>query len=174
MIELCLFSLDQWEIMIHLLWGKSFNVPHSTNRILQHIEKLSKSYSGDPHLDQTKLNGLLLLTNHGVLVNPQRRRICFRLIPDSPPRGGGVVFCQLVFPPGHHDHGQDCHHDHGHWSSSRLSSWSWSLVIVKIVIMIIRLGVTISNGDDDENEDDDDDDYANIMMTPPSLVPRRI
>ena len=26
-----------------------------------------KDYSGDPHLDQTKLNGLLLLTIHGVL-----------------------------------------------------------------------------------------------------------
>ena len=34
---------------------------------MQHIEKLSKTYSGDPHLDQTKLNGLLLLTIHGVL-----------------------------------------------------------------------------------------------------------
>ena len=73
MIELCFFSLDQWEIKIHLLWGKCFNIPHwprshSTNRRLQHIEKLSKTYSGDPHLDQTKLNGLLLLTIHGVLV----------------------------------------------------------------------------------------------------------
>ena len=72
MIELCFFSLDQWEIKIHLLWGKCFNIPHwprshSTNRRLQHIEKLSKTYSGDPHLDQTKLNGLLLLAIHGVL-----------------------------------------------------------------------------------------------------------
>ena len=76
MIELCFFSLDQWEIKIHLLWGKCFNIPHwprshSTNRRLQHIEKLSKTYSGDPHLDQTKLNGLLLLTIHGVLKERQ-------------------------------------------------------------------------------------------------------
>ena len=28
MIELCYFSLDQWEIKIHLLWGKCFNIPH--------------------------------------------------------------------------------------------------------------------------------------------------
>ena len=72
MIELCFFSLDQWEIKIHLIWGKCFNIPHwprshSTNRRLQHIEKLSKTYS---HLDQTKLNGLLLLTIHGVLAHP--------------------------------------------------------------------------------------------------------
>ena len=72
MVELCFFSLHQWEIKIYLLCGKYFNIPHwprshSTNRRLQHIEKLSKTYSGDPHLDQTKLNGLLLLTIHGVL-----------------------------------------------------------------------------------------------------------
>ena len=36
---------------------------------LQPIENLSKTYSGDPHLGQTKLNGLLLLTIHGVLVD---------------------------------------------------------------------------------------------------------
>ena len=35
---------------------------------LQPIENLSKTYSGDPHLGQTKLNGLLLLTIHGVLI----------------------------------------------------------------------------------------------------------
>ena len=45
MIELCYFSLDQWDIKIHLLWGKCFNIPHwpkshSTNRRLQHIEDL--------------------------------------------------------------------------------------------------------------------------------------
>ena len=34
---------------------------------LQPIENLSKTYSGDPHLDKTKLNGLLLLKIHGVL-----------------------------------------------------------------------------------------------------------
>ena len=34
---------------------------------LQPIENLSKTYSGDPHLDQAKLNGLLLLTIYGVL-----------------------------------------------------------------------------------------------------------
>ena len=50
MIELCYFSLDQWEIKIHLLWGKCFNIPHwprshSTNGRLQHIEDLSKSSS---------------------------------------------------------------------------------------------------------------------------------
>ena len=48
MIELCFFSLHQWEIKVHLLWGKSFNTPHwprnhSTNGRLQHIEELSKS-----------------------------------------------------------------------------------------------------------------------------------
>ena len=34
---------------------------------LQPIENLSKTYSGDPHLDQTKLNDLLALTIDGVL-----------------------------------------------------------------------------------------------------------
>ena len=38
---------------------------------LQPIENLSKTYSGDPHLGQTKLNGLLLLTIHGVLAFPE-------------------------------------------------------------------------------------------------------
>ena len=52
MKELCFFSLDQWEISIHLLWGKCFNIPHHC----------------DPHLNQTKLNGLLPLTIPGVLV----------------------------------------------------------------------------------------------------------
>ena len=28
MIELCFFSLHQWEIRIHLPWGKYFNIPH--------------------------------------------------------------------------------------------------------------------------------------------------
>jgi len=54
MIELCYFSLDQWEIRIHLLWGKSFNIPHHC----------------DPHLNQTKwliFNDLLPLTIPGVL-----------------------------------------------------------------------------------------------------------
>ena len=54
MIELCYFSLDQWEIRIHLLWGKSFNIPLHC----------------DPHLNQTKwliFNELLPLTIPGVL-----------------------------------------------------------------------------------------------------------
>ena len=54
MIELCFFSLDQWEIRIHLLWGKCFNIPHHC----------------DPHLNQTKwliFNDLLPLTIPGVL-----------------------------------------------------------------------------------------------------------
>ena len=54
MIELCFFSLDQWEIRIHLLWGKSFNIPLHC----------------DPHLNQTKwliFNELLPLTIPGVL-----------------------------------------------------------------------------------------------------------
>ena len=54
MIELCYFSLDQWEIRIHLLWGKSFNIPHHY----------------DPDLNQTKwliFNDLLPLTIPGVL-----------------------------------------------------------------------------------------------------------
>ena len=55
MIELCYFSLDQWEIRLHLLWGKSFNIPHRC----------------DPRLNQTKFNDLLALTIHGVLT-----RVC--------------------------------------------------------------------------------------------------
>ena len=51
MIELCYFSLNQWEMRIHLLWGKCFNIPHHW----------------DPHLNQTKLNDLLPLTIDGVL-----------------------------------------------------------------------------------------------------------
>ena len=51
MIELCYFSLGQWEIRIHLLWGKCFHIPHHC----------------DPHLNQTKFNDLLPLTIHGVL-----------------------------------------------------------------------------------------------------------
>ena len=51
MIELCYFSLDQWEIRIHLLWGICFNIPHHC----------------DPHLNQTKFNDLLSLTIHGPL-----------------------------------------------------------------------------------------------------------
>ena len=47
MMELCCFSLDQWEIRIHLLWGKSFNIPLHC----------------DPHL-----NDLLPLTIPGVFV----------------------------------------------------------------------------------------------------------
>ena len=50
--QLTNFSLDQWEIRLHLLWGKSFNIPHCC----------------DPHLNQTKFNDLLPLTIHGVLV----------------------------------------------------------------------------------------------------------
>ena len=50
-IELCYFSLDQWEIRIHLLWAKCFNIPHHC----------------DPHLNQTKCNDLLALTIPGVL-----------------------------------------------------------------------------------------------------------
>ena len=38
---------------------------------LQPIENLSKTYSGDTHLHQTELNGLLLLTIHGVLSGHQ-------------------------------------------------------------------------------------------------------
>ena len=52
MIKLCYFSLDQWEIRIHLLWGKCFNIPHHC----------------DPYLNQTKLNGLLPLPIDGVIV----------------------------------------------------------------------------------------------------------
>ena len=57
MKELCFFSLDQWEIRIHLLWGKCFNIPHYY----------------DPHLNQTKPNGLLPLKITGVLgATPER------------------------------------------------------------------------------------------------------
>ena len=52
MIELCYFSFDQWEIRIHLLWGKCFNIPHHC----------------DPHLNQTKFNDLFPLTIDGVLI----------------------------------------------------------------------------------------------------------
>ena len=70
MKELCFFSLDQWEIYIHLLWGKCFNIPHwlrshSTNGRLQQIEKI---HHCDPHLNQTKFNDLLPLTIDGVIV----------------------------------------------------------------------------------------------------------
>ena len=51
MKELCFFSLDQWEIRIHLLWEKCFNIPHHS----------------DPHLNQTKFNELLPLTIADVL-----------------------------------------------------------------------------------------------------------
>ena len=54
MIELCFFSLDQWDIRIHLLWGKCFNIAHHC----------------DPRLNQTKwliFNDLLPLTIPGVL-----------------------------------------------------------------------------------------------------------
>ena len=47
----CYFSLDQWEIRIHLLWEKCFNIPLHC----------------DSHLNQTKFNGLLPLTIAGVL-----------------------------------------------------------------------------------------------------------
>ena len=53
-IELCYFSPDQWEIRIHLLWGKSFNI----------------TLHCDPHLNQTKwliFNELFPLTIPGVL-----------------------------------------------------------------------------------------------------------
>ena len=53
MKEFCFFSLDQWEISIHLLWAKSFNIPHHC--------------VCDPHLNQTKLNGLLPMTIPGLL-----------------------------------------------------------------------------------------------------------
>ena len=52
MIALCFFSLDQWEIMIHLLWEKCFKIPHNC----------------DPHLNQTKFNDLFPLIIAGVLV----------------------------------------------------------------------------------------------------------
>ena len=73
MIELCYFSLDQWEIKIHLLWGICFNIPHwprsqLTNGRLQHIKELVRLGACDPHLDQTKLNDLVPLTIDGVLV----------------------------------------------------------------------------------------------------------
>ena len=51
MIALCFFSLDQWEIRMHLLWEKCFKIPHNC----------------DPHLNQTKLNDLLPLTIPSVL-----------------------------------------------------------------------------------------------------------
>ena len=47
MIELCFFSLDQWEIRIHLLWVKCFNIPHHC----------------DPHSNQTKFNDYSALDN---------------------------------------------------------------------------------------------------------------
>ena len=56
-IELCYFLLDQWEIRIHLLWGRCFNIPHHC----------------DPYLNQTKFNDLLPLTIDGVLGSPQWR-----------------------------------------------------------------------------------------------------
>ena len=70
MIELCYFSLDQWEIRIHLLWGKSFNIPLHC----------------DPHLNQTKwliFNDLLPLTIPGVLERSRKMSsddICYNLL----------------------------------------------------------------------------------------------
>ena len=74
MIELYYFSLDHWEIKIHLLGGKCVNIPHwprshLTNGRLQHIKELSTLAACDPHLDQTKLNDLLPLTIDGVFVS---------------------------------------------------------------------------------------------------------
>ena len=71
MRELCFFSLDQWEIRIHLLWGKCFNNPHHC----------------DPHLNQTRLNGFLPLTIPGVLTFAQRKDSMiywFSLLPSLP------------------------------------------------------------------------------------------
>ena len=51
MIALGFFSLDRWEIRIHLLWEKCFNIPHHS----------------DPHLNQTKFNELLPLAIADVL-----------------------------------------------------------------------------------------------------------
>ena len=69
MIELCYFSLDQWEVKIHLLWGKCINIPHwlrdhSTNGRLQHIEELSKSKT---RVGMFWLRWLILGTIDGVL-----------------------------------------------------------------------------------------------------------
>ena len=59
--ELCHFSLDWWQVKIHLLQGKCFNIPHHC----------------DPHSSQTKwliFNDLLSLTIDGVLVDLIRKR----------------------------------------------------------------------------------------------------
>ena len=76
MVELCFFSLDQWEIKIHLLWGKCFNIPHwprsqSTNGRLQHIEELSKSKT---RVGMVWLKWLFLGTIDGVLNKPTHWR----------------------------------------------------------------------------------------------------
>ena len=139
MIELCFFSLDQWEIKIHLLWGKCFNIPHwprshSTNRRLQHIEKLSKTYSGDPHLDQTKLNGLLLLTIHGVLINQSLATICPNLsclfLSDNPNKNSIMI--------GTPDRGQqikDIIKDHQDGPASCKWSSGWTGLLQMIILM---------------------------------------
>ena len=36
-IELCHSSLDQWEIKIHLIWGKCFNIPHCSRSLSTNI-----------------------------------------------------------------------------------------------------------------------------------------
>ena len=69
MIELCYFSLHQWEIKIHLLWGKFFNIPHwsrshSTNGRLEHIGELSKSKT---RVGMVWVKWLILGTIDGVL-----------------------------------------------------------------------------------------------------------
>ena len=71
MIELWYFSLDQWEVKIHLLWGKSFHISHSlrshlTYGRLQHIEYFSKSKTEQ---GMVWLKWLILETIHGVHVN---------------------------------------------------------------------------------------------------------
>ena len=114
MIELCYFSLDQWDIRIHLLWGKCFNIPHHW----------------DPPLNQTKFNDLLPLTIHGVLA--VRKWFVWYLISWSPienfdlrrigkfvPGDRGVVFSTkshfwYLWPRWHYQPTAWGHHHHHH------------------------------------------------------------
>ena len=100
MIELCYFSLDQWEIRIHLLWGKSFNIPLHC----------------DPHLNQTKwliFNDLLPLTIPGVLVMMTQEFWTWLVLKWSTPLLENMITHRARRRPRHH------------WRQWTHSHWRW-------------------------------------------------
>ena len=73
MIELCYFSLDQWEIKIHLLRGifSIFLIGREAIRRMgdcNTLKSLGRAHHCHPHLDPTKLSDLLPVTIDGVLI----------------------------------------------------------------------------------------------------------